>query len=76
MLDRIHDVNTVDLHGLTLHHALSVTKSACNSWWSGCEYLSFSNISFANITTQPQSLKLHFELLLELESIRLIKIQF
>lgn len=35
-LCRTTDANTVDLHGLTLHHALSVTKAACNSWWSGC----------------------------------------
>jgi hypothetical protein len=32
---RVHDVNSVDLHSLSLHHALSVVKASCNSWWSG-----------------------------------------
>ncbi|GAA5888086.1 hypothetical protein JCM5296_005429 [Sporobolomyces johnsonii] len=31
---RTHDPHTVDLHGLTLSHALAIVDEACNTWWS------------------------------------------
>ncbi|ORY69417.1 hypothetical protein BCR35DRAFT_326384 [Leucosporidium creatinivorum] len=31
---RINDKNTIDLHGLTLHHAQTVVRESCNSWWA------------------------------------------
>ena len=31
---RVHDVSTIDLHSLTVHHALSQVRDSCNTWWS------------------------------------------
>lgn len=59
-LIRIHDSSTIDLHGLSLHHALSVVKASCNSWWSGCTFsLSFSLHLFimrTNLTMEYNSI--------------------
>ncbi|GAA5985712.1 hypothetical protein JCM5350_007466 [Sporobolomyces pararoseus] len=29
-----HDVNTVDLHGMTLAHSLKIVEESVNSWWA------------------------------------------
>lgn len=34
---RIWDKNTIDLHGLTLHHAQTVVREGVTSWWASCE---------------------------------------
>ena len=43
-----HDVNTVDLHGMTLAHALKIVEEAVNAWWAnardgGQPYFFFSS---------------------------------
>jgi hypothetical protein len=36
------DPNTIDLHGLTLAHALKVVDEATNSWWANARHCALS----------------------------------